>query len=241
MRLVRRLMPLAMLGLATIAGCDVRPVDLRWQALFAAFEEADQDSPPEAGAILFVGSSSVSGWDLEAAFPSVPTVNRGLPGATFRDLLRHADRTIEPYSPGLVVLYGGENDLEKGAAPEEVMDAVLDMLELVRSRDPDATLIVLSIKSSPRRWSLRESIARTNVLLRDRARSEPGLEYVDVAFALLDEDGRPRAEFFDPDGLHLNEDGYRTWSAIVGPRVTQALAARGVPGSLGSTAADRSR
>jgi lysophospholipase L1-like esterase len=34
---------------------------------------------------------------------------------------------------------------------------------------------------------------------------------------LLDEDGKPRAELFAKDGLHLNDKGYKVWASVPKP------------------------
>ena len=41
--------------------------------------------------------------------------------------------------------------------------------------------------------------------------------FIDVATPMLDADGRPRAELFLEDGLHMNREGYALWRGIVAP------------------------
>ena len=48
----------------------------RWQSDIAAFEDNDDRERPPQRANLFVGSSSIRGWDLARDFPAVVTVNR---------------------------------------------------------------------------------------------------------------------------------------------------------------------
>jgi len=43
----------------------------RWEKDIAAFEAADQVTPPPKGEILFVGSSTIRLWDLKASFPDL--------------------------------------------------------------------------------------------------------------------------------------------------------------------------
>ena len=47
------------------------------------------------------------------------------------------------------------------------------------------------------------------------------VEYLDVWPAMLNEQGEPREEIFGEDGLHLNEDGYKIWTALVMPLVVK--------------------
>jgi lysophospholipase L1-like esterase len=40
---------------------------------------------------------------------------------------------------------------------------------------------------------------------------------VDVGSVLLDKDGKPRRDFFEKDGLHLNRAGYKLWAEKLQP------------------------
>lgn len=45
----------------------------------------------------------------------------------------------------------------------------------------------------------------------------PRATYIDVATVMLGDDGRPRAEIFVTDNLHMNDVGYDAWTAAVAP------------------------
>jgi lysophospholipase L1-like esterase len=47
------------------------------------------------------------------------------------------------------------------------------------------------------------------------------LAYVDVFNPMLGGDGRPRAELFGEDKLHMNAKGYALWTSIIGPRLAK--------------------
>src|SRR5690349_12444271 len=65
-----------------------------------AFEARDREAPPPAGAVLFVGSSSIRMWcTLERDFPRRRVVNRGFGGSEMADLLEYAPRVVLPYRP----------------------------------------------------------------------------------------------------------------------------------------------
>ena len=49
----------------------------QWDRDIAAFQAADRAQPPAAGAVLFIGSSSIRMWSsLAMDFPQVRTLNR---------------------------------------------------------------------------------------------------------------------------------------------------------------------
>jgi len=58
-----------------------------------------------------------------------------------------------------------------------------------------------------------------NRLIRAAAEKDKRLAYVDVDGPMIGDDGKPRPELFKPDGLHLNAQGYKLWSALVLPHL----------------------
>ena len=97
------------------------PAD-RWEADIRKFEEADRQSPPAPGQVVFVGSSSIRRWKLAESFPDIPAINRGFGGSQLSDAARYAERIVTPYKPWVVVLYAGDNDLAADKKPEAVRD-----------------------------------------------------------------------------------------------------------------------
>jgi len=75
----------------------------RWEKEIAAFEKADQIKMPAENAILFVGSSTIRGWNLAKSFPGVPTNNRGFGGSQIADVVHFAPRIIAKYKPPMIV------------------------------------------------------------------------------------------------------------------------------------------
>jgi len=197
---------------------EVRDPDpKRWEPQIRAFEQADQRKPPPEGAILFVGSSSIRGWDLERSFPGLPTLNRGFVGSHISDVTFFADRILFPYRPKTIVLYAGDNDIAAGKPPERVFQDFVVLADRVHDRLPGARILFISIKPSLRRWQWYSTMSRTNELLRKWSAKRDWVYYVDIATPMLGDDGKPRPELFRPDGLHLNARGYALWTQRVAP------------------------
>lgn len=72
-------------------------------------------------AVLFVGSSSIRGWDLDKAFPEWNTRNRGFGGSELSDALIHYDKIVLPNLPRAIVIYAGDNDIANGETAEQVV------------------------------------------------------------------------------------------------------------------------
>ena len=182
------------------------------------FDAIAQTQPIQARAMIFVGSSSIAMW--RRLFNDVApfrVVNRGVSGSTLAEWARGGKDLIIPVDPIAVVLYAGENDLAAGATPEQVLADFKRFVSDMRRALPDIPIAFMSIKPSPARWALRESMHKTNELVKASIAGGKNLWYVDVAGALLDKGGVVRPELFLPDRLHLNAEGYRLWAEILKP------------------------
>ena len=181
-----------------------------------AFEEADKRQAPPRGAVLFVGSSSIRMWKtLEKDFPKLTVVNRGFGGSTIRDSIRYADRIVIPYQPERIVLYAGDNDIAQGKTAEQVFADFKEFVAMVRGKLPGVPIDFIAIKPSIKRWGMVETMREANRLIREYARAEEGLGYIDIFTPMLGADGMPRKALFVDDGLHLNDEGYRLWTKVV--------------------------
>jgi len=49
------------------------------------------------------------------------------------------------------------------------------------------------------------------------AQEYSGIHYIDGATPLLGADGKPSGDYLVWDGLHLNEQGYAVWTALLRP------------------------
>jgi len=185
-------------------------------AEFRAFAAEEARAPLPANAILFYGSSSIRLWEtLAQDFPGMPVVNRGFGGSTLGDCVTELDRLVVSARPKAIVFYGGENDLDQGARPEEVLQRFHRFAAGVRSRLGPIPLVVLSIKPSPSRMDNIERIRRTNALLRDAVPATPPSRLVDVFPHMLDAEGKSNHAYFCEDWLHLSPAGYRLWTSLV--------------------------
>jgi lysophospholipase L1-like esterase len=188
-----------------------------WQKQLAAFDAADKATPPAPGEILFVGSSSIEIWDLPRFFPDMKTINRGISGSELDDTLRLADRLVFPYSPRVVVVYAGDNDIAAGETPEDVASEFGQLVTSIHTRLPQTRIVFIGLKPSIHRWSQVEQMRAANALIRDYSAHDALVSYVDIDHAMLGEDEKPRTDLFVSDGLHLNADGYQLWSSMVRP------------------------
>jgi len=200
---------------------DALGAEQRWRSSLDAFAEQDRRARPPAGGVLFVGSSSIRLWDqLEAAFaPQGGVIKRGFGGSRLADCVLFADRLVTPYQPRQVVLYAGENDLDEGASPLDVLVRYEQFVQYVQRVAPGTRIGFVSIKPSPARIALLPAIQRANRLVKAYTEGQPLLDYIDVHTPMLDEQGRPRPELYAADRLHLSAAGYALWRDAIAPRL----------------------
>ena len=64
---------------------------------------------------------------------------------------------------------------------------------------------------------------KTKELVQEYCSSDERFHYIDIANALLDQDGNPRTDIFKWDGIHSNKKGYVIWSSVVKPILLEAF------------------
>ncbi|UNK50165.1 GDSL-type esterase/lipase family protein [Lysobacter sp. S4-A87] len=189
----------------------------RFEPDIVAFEQADSVVRRRPGGVVFVGSSSIRLWSsLGDDFPGAAPINRGFGGSRLRDTTFYAQRIVIPYQPRAVVVYAGDNDLAEGRTPQQVRDDFAALVSNLRAQLPQARIAFISIKPSPAREALMGRMREANALVRDYARGQQGVDFLDVATPMLDADGQPRSELFLDDHLHMNQNGYAIWTDVVG-------------------------
>lgn len=186
-----------------------------WEETIRKFEAADVKSPPPKGAVLFVGSSSIVGWDLRKFFPDLVTINRGFGGSKISDSLRYADRIVTPYEPRAIVFYAGDNDIAGGKSPEQVAGDFREFVAKVREKLPDVPILYIGIKPSKKRWHLIDKIREANKQIEASCGEAQKVTFISVEKPMLGEDGEPHADLLKADGLHLQPAGYQIWSDLV--------------------------
>jgi lysophospholipase L1-like esterase len=189
----------------------------KWEHEIAAFENQDRLTPPPANPIVFVGSSTIRFWKVSEAFSSLPVLNRGFGGSQTDDAVYYFDRAVGKYQPSIVVFYSGDNDLAAGKSPDQVVSATREFLNLLRQRSPRSKLVFIAIKPSIARWKLIDKIHETNEQTKKMVEAYPGGVFVSIESQILGDDGKPRAELFRVDGLHLNQKGYAILNEAVRP------------------------
>jgi len=191
-----------------------------WESSIRKFESQDRLMPPSQNMIVFVGSSSFTLWStLEQDMSPLPAINRGFGGAKINDVVRYTDRIVIPYRPRAIVLFAGTNDIAdpKPATAQEVFDGYLSFVKRVQAALPETPIYYVAITPSASRWKYWLIASEANRLIREYAKSNPHLRFIDLTDHLLGSDRKPNRSLYRMDRLHPNKRGYAKWTAVIKP------------------------
>jgi lysophospholipase L1-like esterase len=184
------------------------------------FKKQDSAHFPGTNKILFVGSSSFTNWkDVQDYFPAYPIINRGFGGSTLLDQVRYVKDVVFPYKPKQIIIYCGENDLASSdtVTAKMVFNRFVQLFNLIRNKFPNVPIAYISMKPSPSRQLLMHKMREGNKLIRNYLKTKKQTAYIDVYKDMIDDEGKPIAELFGEDNLHMNKKGYTIWKKEIEP------------------------
>jgi lysophospholipase L1-like esterase len=180
------------------------------------FEKQDSISMPAKGQILFIGSSSFRIWKtFSTDLAGISAINRGFGGSTMTDALYYFDRMVVKYAPSTVVVYEGDNDLAKGKSIEELAKEYEDFSNRLKKALPKTKLVYLAVRPSLSRIAIVDKQKQFNLWLENYCKSQKGRFYLDMHSPFYLPDGTLMPDIFVADRLHLNEKGYKIFSAKI--------------------------
>jgi len=175
--------------------------------------------PGPSRAVVGVGSSSMRFWSTSdrfaKAFEPLATINRGFGGSVMNDVAYFLDPAVLDLEPRAVMIYEGDNDIARGISQAAIVSSLQGIIEQLHFRDPEIRVYVFSIKPSLARMSLWATMQAVNQSFKSLAEGDDRVFYVDVATAMLNDNGRPDPDLFIDDGLHLSAAGYDVWQQVV--------------------------
>jgi lysophospholipase L1-like esterase len=171
---------------------------------------------PAKGQILFIGSSSFRIWKTFATdLAGISAINRGFGGSTMTDALYYFDRMVVKYAPSTVVVYEGDNDLNKGKSPEDLAKEYEDFSNRLKKALPKTKLVYLAVRPSLARIAIVDKQKKFNSWLADYCKSQKGRFFLDMHSPFYLPDGTVMPDIFVADRLHLNEKGYLIFSTKI--------------------------
>jgi lysophospholipase L1-like esterase len=174
----------------------------------------------DQGAVVFVGDSLTGNWkSLAKTFPGLKVANRGIGGDTSRGVLFRFREDVLDLKPRAIVLLAGTNDLSAHGNPADAEANIAAILAQAREQNP--ALPIVLCKLPPRDSSTAPTkpgaFDDLNARIAKLGAGKEHLIVLDLFTPLANPDGKPKAEFFADDHLHLAEPGYQKWAEILRP------------------------
>lgn len=214
---MRRVLVFVALAIPFVAFAD--PADdaraAKWEKEIAALEKKQAAGKTEKGGVVFAGSSTVRMWEVAKAFPDLKPINSGFGGSEIRDSTIFADRIILDHEPRAIVFYAGDNDINSGRSPGQVVADFKAFAEKVHKKLPKTKIYFISIKPSVLRAKQFDKQQAANKLVKEFCDQDDRLAFIDVVKPLQTDDGKARGDLLGLDGLHLNAKGYEVLNEAV--------------------------
>lgn len=201
----------------------------RFAAEIEAFRREDRERPAPEGSVVFYGSSSIRLWStLASDMAPLPVLNRGFGGSNLSEAIEYAHELVSVHEPSVVVIFSGTNDLAGTEAKSavEVRDLARELFEHLWERDAQLPIAWIAITPTLARVEHLERVREANRLIRADCDADPRLEFIDPTPELADAAGRPDAQWFLDDRLHLNSRGYTIWTRHIRPVVERLWQSR---------------
>ena len=154
--------------------------------------------------MVFLGDSLIAKWDVSEDFPVWITENLGKSGCSVSYLDKYAGMM---YGKNVTILVG-TNDIttltetNKNTYEQEYLNTILSL---------HASHIYL-FSILPRRTEYSDHVSNSsiksfNTAIKERIKSYPEITYIDAFDDFMD-DSHIIATLYEPDGLHINNNGY---------------------------------
>jgi len=171
--------------------------------------------------VVFLGDSLTRRWEdnphlWEQYFAEFNPANFGVGADCLENILwRVLNGEVDGINPKLFLVLAGTNNLCKNTE-EEIVDGILQIVKVIRSKCPRSKVVVFGLLPREQDENGRECISRIrkiNGKLEQQAElNEYAYEY--FGDALLTNEGEIDKSIM-PDGLHLNEEGYKIAGLII--------------------------
>lgn len=197
-----------------------------WEPEIQKFENLDKTEHYPDDAVIFAGSSSIRLWTtLSDDMAPYEVIQRGYGGSRLSDFAVYSDRIFSPHKCSALVLFianditGAPND----KTPQEVKKLFLYVLKTFRKNHPDTPLFWIAVTPTSSRWKAWPQIKIANDFISESCKNQRNTYFIKTDHAFLNEKGEPRDELFRADKLHLNDNGYKIWSAIIKTELDRVL------------------
>jgi beta-glucosidase len=180
--------------------------------------------------VIFIGDSITQGWEGDGKdvwakyYAHRDAVNFGIGGDRTQHVLWRLDNgNIDGLRPKAAVLMIGTNNSNgEDNTPGQIADGVVAIVKKLRTRLPDAKILLLAIFPRGENYSAqRGKLAMINQVIR-RLADDRNVFWVDFGHKFLNDDGTLPRELM-PDYLHLSKKGYEIWAESIEDQLSKII------------------
>ncbi len=185
----------------------------------ARFDSLNRVETYSKNAILFTGSSSIRLWTtIREDMQPYEVIQRGFGGARIEDLDWYYDHIFVQKKYKAIVIFCGTNNIT-GSKDDMSADSILyytkKINDRIRKQYRKTPVYWVAITPVNSRIKVMDKVADMNQRWKEEFSHQKNIRLIETTAAFLGADGKPRAELFINDQLHLNRDGYKIWSSII--------------------------
>lgn len=178
-----------------------------------------KQEPIEKGGIIFLGNSIAQFGNWKKLLGDSSAINRGIGGDNTFGVLERLDDVVAR-QPRKLFLEVGINDISQDIPVNIVADNIITIVKQIKEKSPSTEVYVISILPTndrvkneyPAAHKKNHQVTSLNALVKPKSRAV-GFTYIDLNKIFSDANGKLNEQYAEPDGLHLNERGYREWVA----------------------------
>jgi lysophospholipase L1-like esterase len=187
--------------------------------------------------LVFMGDSLTWGWTQnrdvwnrgrgvwDRHYGKLKAAQFGIIGDTTQNLLyRIGDGELDGISPKVVVLLIGANNLDAWPA-QDIADGVGTVVKAIRQKAPATKVLLLGIFPLHREVTpTRQKIKDVNAIISKIADGDM-VRFLDIGDKFVSSDGTELDGLYQPDGCHLEKDGYEMWASSIEPTLMAMMGA----------------
>lgn len=188
-----------------------------WAKEIEAYEAKDSLAKLPNKPIVVVGGRRVTLWTGLEDVLAQPVLMRGIGQATVDDILYHYKRLVGFYRPDTLIFIPGNNEFHVRAqkSAKELVAGIKELVALDKKHLTTRRVYIIAPLKIPMYSEDFSKIEETTTLLQDWAETKPRVVILDANSLISDADGQPRARYYRPDGVSLNEHGYLRLSVML--------------------------
>lgn len=191
------------------------------------FDSLNRTETYSSNAILFTGSSSIRLWTtLKEDMQPYESIQRGFGGARIEDLDWYYGHIFVQKKYKAIVIFCGTNNITGGnedMSADSIIYYTRKINDRIRKSYRKTPVFWVAITPVNSRIKVMDKVAEMNRRWQVEFSRRKLIYMIETTSAFLGPDGKPRAELFINDQLHLNREGYKIWSAIIHKALDEKL------------------